>query len=1074
VFFDPEDAPRTKTHTEHAALSKAVLEMLINATSFDFKVGLDVCGSVLWFYSVDAENGFTPIKDSVQLLKSGDLPLNWEANIAVMEGKRARVQVLGYDAEESDKVDDFSANQPKVNLDPVHKKILDMLDDSGYSSMWVHDHGLCQTHTGGLKVVFDKLKDEGRPLKGWFDTDSSAEDPGEPNCLAGNTKVITREGLKPIKELAGKDVEIITTRGAWVTAPFKSYGEQDVFAVTLKRGNKTRVIKATGDHRWFVCKRAHAKSKINMGDRKEVTTCDLEEGQILVQTKPQLNIIPSVVGIQHGLVWGDGTNGGIRKTSSLSLFGEKDAELLRFFVEHPKRQLTNSVGGTEVWNLPYHFKSLVPLHYDKPYLYGWLAGYFAADGCVGEMCSHTINSTDKKSLEHVRDVCHILGIETSQVAETWCPGGYKPGYAYRVSLKASDLKEEFFLIAEHKRRFNLTKNRQYKPWRVASVEPASREEVFCCTVEGKGCFCLEDFVLVGNCFMRPAPDGAFDVYRFGKGTPENALWRKSESWTYIKYNAPVNFVSVCENLGGKRSKPGGFKFTSLDKAREAARMLGAELTLPDISPTDIEKRGIVLGRRGKDAIGVFIRKVQGDREMFFDGWECEKGYWGLEQDSEPTHVEVLTDQDVHALDSEVRAVVIGGLEGINSSWHLLTTSEQWVNYRSSEINCVVNAWASDRSSNPRELADRFKAWAVKNPWKDVSWPFQAEYPGGRVWNRGAPQFVYQPVDKAVESIKTPHWDIILEHCGRYLTPSLRQQTWTSEYNIATGGDYLRAWIACLFRHPFDKLPYLFMYGPSGGGKSIFAEAVDLLVTCGVDGADNALTNPQGFNGELAHSILGVVDETNLSSNSTTAYNRIKDWSTALTINIHKKGLQIYSQPNSLHFCQFSNTLRALDIPPGDTRITPVYVAKPDTEIPKGILLDSLMAEASHFMRYLVDLNLPAPRTRLRLPFVSIPESERRVYEDPLNFIECVYAHIDGAKEKLEDVYCHFFTCLPERHQQGWDYESFCDIVKTAHPVGQACFKSGTRALHIGNICYGRTVEPSKPLVKVAGSLKDGD
>ena len=758
VFFDPEDAPTTKTHTEHAALSKAVLEMLINATSFDFKVGLDVCGQVLWFYSTDAAKGFTPIKDSVHLLKAADLPLDWEANIAVMEGKRARVQVLGYDAEESDKVDDFSANQPKVNLDPVHKKILDMLDDSGFTSVWVHDHGLCQTHSGGLKVVFDKLKDEGRPLKGWFDTISDSDDPGKPNC-----------------------------------------------------------------------------------------------------------------------------------------------------------------------------------------------------------------------------------------------------------------------------------------------------------------------------FLRPAPDGAFDVYRFGKGTPEHALWRRSESWTYIKYNAPVNFVSVCENLGGKRSKPGGFKFTSLDKAREAAGMLGAELTLPDISPTDIEKRGIVLGRRGKDAIGVFIRKVQGDREMFFDGWECEKGYWGLEQDSEETHVEVLTDQDVHTLDSEVRAVVIGGLEGINSSWHLLTTSEQWVNYRSSEINCVVNAWASDRSSNPggsRELSDRFKAWAVRNPWKAVSLPFEAEYPGGRVWNRGAPQFRYQPVDKAVESIKTPHWDLVLEHCGRYLTPQLRQQDWTSEFNIATGGDYLKAWIACLFRHPFDKLPYLFMYGPSGGGKSIFAEAVDLLVTCGVDGADNALTNPQGFNGELAHSILGVVDETNLSSNSTIAYNRIKDWSTALTINIHKKGLQIYQQPNSLHFCQFSNTLRALDIPPVDTRITPVYVAKPDTEIPKGILLDALQAEASHFMRYLVDLNLPAPRTRLRLPFVSIPEAERRVYEDPLNFIECVYAHVDGAKEKLEDVYCHFFTCLPERHQQSWDYDSFCDIVKTAHPVGQACYKSGTRALHIGNICYGRKVEPGKPLKKVAGSLKD--
>src|SRR5690554_3155193 len=60
------------------------------------------------------------------------------------------------------------------------------------------------------------------------------------NCLAGDTPVLTRDGIFPIRDLAGKDVEILNGDGNWTTVPFKSFGEQDTFKVTLRWGDNYR------------------------------------------------------------------------------------------------------------------------------------------------------------------------------------------------------------------------------------------------------------------------------------------------------------------------------------------------------------------------------------------------------------------------------------------------------------------------------------------------------------------------------------------------------------------------------------------------------------------------------------------------------------------------------------------------------------------------------------------------------------------------------------------------------------------------------------------------------------------
>ncbi|WP_235960272.1 toprim domain-containing protein [Nocardioides acrostichi] len=157
-----------------------------------------------------------------------------------------------------------------------------------------------------------------------------------------------------------------------------------------------------------------------------------------------------------------------------------------------------------VHDLPAFFKDLPPLSESVSYLYGWLAGYFAADGCVAHDGTAILNSADGADLEFVRDVCTRLGIGTygitTQVRQGFPDG--EPSELHRVHLETEDLQEDFFLIDEHRRRFEENEKKfARRGWVVRRVEWTDRvEEVFCAEVEDGHAFTLEDNILTGNCF----------------------------------------------------------------------------------------------------------------------------------------------------------------------------------------------------------------------------------------------------------------------------------------------------------------------------------------------------------------------------------------------------------------------------------------------------------------------------------------------------------------------------------------------------------------------------------------------
>ena len=80
--------------------------------------------------------------------------------------------------------------------------------------------------------------------------------------------------------------------------------------------------------------------------------------------------------------------------------------------------------------------------------------------------------------------------------------------------------------------------------------------------------------------------------------------------------------------------------------------------------------------------------------------------------------------------------------------------------------------------------------------------------------------------------------------------------------------------------------------------------------------------------------------------------------------------------------------RELPVFPGDTRITVIHVPDllPDQEIPKEKLIEKLTEEGPHFMYSLMNVELPEPSGRLRLPIV-VTDSKVRSEEENRTSLE---------------------------------------------------------------------------------------
>lgn len=180
VYFGDDGIP-TENHTIHAALARCVLAMMSRDTGFDFTSRIDCCGGNMWVYhrKITVENeGLKIIKPCEKKLYLPDLPSDWREQVEVVARRQAKVRVdTGIQDDSLDPFDDFTSVYRRIPLDEMHKQIIDELAQSGFTTVWLPDHHLCQTHTVALKQLMETGKYEGV-----FDTISKGNNPGAPNC----------------------------------------------------------------------------------------------------------------------------------------------------------------------------------------------------------------------------------------------------------------------------------------------------------------------------------------------------------------------------------------------------------------------------------------------------------------------------------------------------------------------------------------------------------------------------------------------------------------------------------------------------------------------------------------------------------------------------------------------------------------------------------------------------------------------------------------------------------------------------------------------------------------------------
>lgn len=347
-------------------------------------------------------------------------------------------------------------------------------------------------------------------------------------CLAGETEVVTRQGIRPIRELAGGEAELLipsdprgstpaaSKRGEFRSVPVRALGEQRLYTVNLRRYRATKTVHATAEHRWI------------LPDGSVRTTVELTGGDRLASVRAQPfrrgDRIP--VAVAQGFTYGDGTRGQGRRPATLSIYDRSTADehVVPFFGPVRTKRYATPDGDkvTHIYGLPRFWKEVPPLDESRSFLISWLAGYFAADGSVTEKGQATISSADRGSLEFVRDLAAVCGIGHGVIRERERVGtGTEPTALYAIDLVARDLPAWFWVLPHQAETVaaRLGKPERTTHWHVESVEITDRvEEVFCATVPEVEAFGLADGLTTGNCpFYRPqaAKDG-------GTGCPGNA------------------------------------------------------------------------------------------------------------------------------------------------------------------------------------------------------------------------------------------------------------------------------------------------------------------------------------------------------------------------------------------------------------------------------------------------------------------------------------------------------------------------------------------------------------------------
>jgi len=326
------------------------------------------------------------------------------------------------------------------------------------------------------------------------------------NPLHEDTPVLTREhGWVPLGSLAertdvtllssiklyGRDHSSTASSATWVNASVSHLEVQPCKRLVLQDNSGFMTeITTSENHRWF--RRASTKQ-----EWARVTTLDLRKGDQLPVVLPAKVAPVSRFGAQHGMFFGDGT----RSNGELHQFGPSVPVLCDLFGSMAVQVTHRRNDEWVVRNCPRVWSQIPSSLDDISYIYGFLAGYFAADGCVLENGSCSLSSARRSELEEVRRLFQAVGVRVGEIRLSSTSSNYSDERElWTMTPHTHDLWEGFFLREDHQGRWmNRGQEPKRKYAKVLHIEDAGDQRVLCAVVPDYEQFVIDGFVLTSNC-----------------------------------------------------------------------------------------------------------------------------------------------------------------------------------------------------------------------------------------------------------------------------------------------------------------------------------------------------------------------------------------------------------------------------------------------------------------------------------------------------------------------------------------------------------------------------------------------
>ena len=410
------------------------------------------------------------------------------------------------------------------------------------------------------------------------------------NCFGRETEFITDKGLKSFNDFNdGDEVTVLTHTGAFKKGIVKNYGNQQLNEITFKRGKSTKVIRATGNHRWLLF--------------NGTETTDLKINEPLFPTQKNKSFdYDSATPMErlywcYGYVFGDGTilkKNGEPKYSMVRLCGDDSLKFLYRFKEMGfESSESNSLEGDIMVYTGKYLKNAPSIEVDGlDMIKAFMDGYLSADAYKNPDWYENntlskykqIQSSDNEHqifLEKYLDVCGYYITNKDDLTGQITNYGERPE-TYKYSIT------------------NHIGSRPNTSWSASEIKNTyMMESVWCLEVEDDKSFVLGGGIVTGNCAYLPIDDWrAFSETMFlllgGTGVGFSVQRHHVEQLPEIRKPNPTR---------SRRYLIGDSIEGWADAIKSLMRSYFEGLSTPDFDYSDIRQKGAALITSGGKAPG---------------------------------------------------------------------------------------------------------------------------------------------------------------------------------------------------------------------------------------------------------------------------------------------------------------------------------------------------------------------------------------------------------------------------------------------------------------------------------------